>query len=64
LWKSTTSFVGTTASTALLGAAMAGVGLKTNMAVLKGVGMAPFACGFLGASIVAGAGFTASYLFV
>jgi uncharacterized membrane protein YadS len=54
-WKTAVDFVGNTlGSQVLLGTAMAGVGLSTDMAVLKGVGWRPFVVGGLG-SIAMGA---------
>jgi uncharacterized integral membrane protein (TIGR00698 family) len=41
----------------LLGTAMAGVGLSTNLSSLQGVGIKPFVVGFIGASTVAFTGF-------
>jgi uncharacterized membrane protein YadS len=48
-WKFTVDLIGNTlGSQVLLGTAMAGVGLSTDMAVLKGVGWRPFVVGGLG----------------
>lgn len=62
-WKQVTSAIGSTASTQLLGTAMAAVGLSTNFAIFKSVGLKPFAVGFAGAGIVGLTGyFTALFL--
>lgn len=50
------------ASQVLLGTAMAAVGLNTNFAVLKGVGMKPFAVGMAGAVVVGAVGMTLAIL--
>ncbi|GMI54407.1 hypothetical protein TeGR_g2824 [Tetraparma gracilis] len=55
-WKTVVSGVGTTASTALLGTAMAAVGLSTSKESLKGVGAKPFLVGGSGALVVGGTG--------
>lgn len=46
----------------LLGTAMAAVGLNTSFAVLRGVGLKPFAVGLAGALVVGGAGFVLALL--
>lgn len=62
VWQAVTKAVGSTASGSLLGIAMAGVGLSTDIAVLRGVGAAPFITGFAGASIVACTGLLSAIL--
>ena len=42
---------------------MAAVGLNTNFAVLKGVGLKPFAVGMAGALVVGAVGMTLAVLF-
>ncbi|MGE0814547.1 MAG: YeiH family protein [Vicinamibacterales bacterium] len=57
-WAAVTSFVGDTAGARwLLGTAMAAVGLNTNVAVFRGVGLKPFAVGLAGALVVGAVGF-------
>ena len=51
------------ASQVLLGTAMAAVGLNTNFAVFKGVGMKPFAVGMAGALVVGAVGMTMAIIF-
>jgi uncharacterized integral membrane protein (TIGR00698 family) len=51
------------ASQILLGTAMAAVGLNTNFAVFKGVGMKPFAVGMAGALAVGLVGITMAIIF-
>jgi uncharacterized integral membrane protein (TIGR00698 family) len=51
------------ASQILLGTAMAAVGLNTNFAVFKGVGMKPFAVGMAGAVAVGIVGITMAIIF-
>jgi uncharacterized membrane protein YadS len=51
------------ASQILLGTAMAAVGLNTNFAVFKGVGMKPFAVGMAGALVVGAVGMTMAIIF-
>ncbi|WP_223155048.1 YeiH family protein [Alkalibacillus aidingensis] len=46
-WKNLTSSISTFSSTYLLGIAMAGVGLSTNLAVFKGLGYKPFIIGLV-----------------
>jgi len=58
------SFVGNDLSKYALGTAMAGVGLSTNAASLKGVGWRPFAVGGAGALVVGGTGFTVATMMV
>src|SRR5690606_20673762 len=56
-WNGLTSNIGNFwASQVLLGTAMAAVGLNTNFAVFKGVGLEPFAVGLGGALAVGAAG--------
>jgi uncharacterized integral membrane protein (TIGR00698 family) len=50
------------ASQILLGTAMAAVGLNTNFAVFKGVGLKPFAVGMAGALVVGAVGMTMALL--
>ncbi|MEZ5293060.1 MAG: putative sulfate exporter family transporter [Vicinamibacterales bacterium] len=57
-WAAVTSFIGDTAGARwLLGTAMAAVGLNTNVAVFRGVGLKPFAVGLAGALAVGVVGF-------
>jgi uncharacterized integral membrane protein (TIGR00698 family) len=51
------------ASQILLGTAMAAVGLNTNFAVFKGVGLKPFAVGMAGALVVGAVGMTMAIIF-
>jgi uncharacterized membrane protein YadS len=51
------------ASQILLGTAMAAVGLNTNFAVFKGVGLRPFAVGMAGAIVVGAVGVTMALIF-
>ncbi|HYB94257.1 MAG TPA: putative sulfate exporter family transporter [Vicinamibacterales bacterium] len=51
------------ASQILLGTAMAAVGLNTNVAVFKGVGLKPFAVGMAGALVVGAVGMTLAIVF-
>lgn len=51
------------ASQILLGTAMAAVGLNTNFAVFKGVGLKPFAVGMAGAIVVGTVGLTMAIIF-
>jgi uncharacterized membrane protein YadS len=56
-WASLTRDLGDFwASQVLLGTAMAAVGLNTNFAVFKGVGLKPFAVGMAGAVVVGAVG--------
>jgi uncharacterized membrane protein YadS len=56
-WASITKDLGDFwASQVLLGTAMAAVGLNTNFAVFKGVGLKPFAVGMAGALVVGAVG--------
>jgi uncharacterized integral membrane protein (TIGR00698 family) len=56
-WSSLTASLGDFwASRILLGTAMAAVGLSTSFAVFKGVGLKPFAVGFMGAVAVGSVG--------
>ena len=62
-WASLTSDLGDFwASQILLGTAMAAVGLSTNFAVFKGVGLKPFAVGMAGAIVVGAVGMTLAIL--
>lgn len=57
-WKALTTQIGDIwGSRYLLGTAMAGVGLGTNFAVFRGVGIQPFIVGFVGALLVGLVGF-------
>lgn len=58
LYKDAVTFIGSDVSKYALGTAMAGVGLSTNAASLKGVGWKPFAVGGAGALVVGGTGFS------
>jgi uncharacterized membrane protein YadS len=52
-WKKVTNLLGEVwGAHYLLGTAMAGVGLGTNLSAFKGIGMKPFAIGFIGALAV------------
>ncbi|GMI09311.1 hypothetical protein TrVE_jg5825 [Triparma verrucosa] len=64
LYFEAVSFVGSDLSKYALGTAMAGVGLSTDAASLKGVGWKPFAVGGAGALIVGGTGFTIASMIV
>jgi len=62
-FKNAMDLLGNDASKYALGTAMAGVGLSTNAASLRGVGWKPFAVGGAGALVVGGTGYTvASFL--
>lgn len=56
-YQATMDFIGNDISKYALGTAMAGVGLSTSAASLKGVGWKPFAVGASGALVVGGTGF-------
>jgi uncharacterized integral membrane protein (TIGR00698 family) len=63
-WASITKQLGDYwASQILLGTAMAAVGLNTNFAVFKGVGLKPFAVGMAGALVVGIVGMTMAVIF-
>lgn len=63
-WQAIVGAVGdVVASQWLLGTAMAAVGLNTSMAVFRGVGLRPFAVGFVGAVAVGLAGLAAAVVF-
>jgi len=63
-WTSITKSLGDYwASQILLGTAMAAVGLNTNFAVFKGVGLKPFAVGMAGAIAVGAVGMTMAVIF-
>ncbi len=63
-WGSITKQLGDYwASQILLGTAMAAVGLNTNFAVFKGVGMKPFVVGMAGALVVGAVGMTMAIIF-
>ena len=63
-WASITKSLGDYwASQILLGTAMAAVGLNTNFAVFKGVGMKPFAVGMAGALVVGAVGMAMAVIF-
>ena len=63
-WASLTKQLGDYwASQILLGTAMAAVGLNTNFAVFKGVGLKPFAVGMAGALVVGAVGMTMAVIF-
>ena len=62
-WTSLTKDLGDFwASQVLLGTAMAAVGLNTNFAVFKGVGLKPFAVGMAGALVVGAVGMAMAVL--
>jgi uncharacterized integral membrane protein (TIGR00698 family) len=62
-WASLTRDLGDFwASQVLLGTAMAAVGLNTNFAVFKGVGLKPFAVGMAGAVVVGAVGMSLAIL--
>jgi uncharacterized membrane protein YadS len=62
-WASLTRDLGDFwASQIFLGTAMAAVGLSTNFAVFKGVGLKPFAVGMAGALVVGAVGMTLAVL--
>ena len=62
-WASLTKDLGDFwASQVLLGTAMAAVGLNTNFAVFKGVGLKPFAVGMAGALVVGAVGMAMAVL--
>ena len=61
-WASITKDLGDFwASQVLLGTAMAAVGLNTNFAVFKGVGLKPFAVGMAGALVVGAVGLAMAF---
>jgi uncharacterized integral membrane protein (TIGR00698 family) len=63
-WASITKSLGDYwASQILLGTAMAAVGLNTNFAVFKGVGLKPFVVGMAGALVVGVVGITMAVIF-
>ena len=63
-WSSLTAEVGDFwAGRVLLGTAMAAVGLNTSFAVFKGVGVKPFAVGFVGALVVGAVGMMMAIVF-
>lgn len=63
-WTSITKSLGDYwASQILLGTAMAAVGLNTNFAVFKGVGLKPFAVGMAGAFVVGAVGMAMAVIF-
>jgi uncharacterized integral membrane protein (TIGR00698 family) len=63
-WASITKSLGDYwASQILLGTAMAAVGLNTNFAVFKGVGLKPFAVGMAGALVVGAVGMAMAVIF-
>ena len=63
-WTSITKSLGDYwASQILLGTAMAAVGLNTNFAVFKGVGLKPFVVGMAGALVVGAVGMTMAVIF-
>jgi uncharacterized integral membrane protein (TIGR00698 family) len=62
-WKAMTTLIGEHwGSRYLLGTAMAAVGLGTSFSVFKGLGMKPFAVGFVGALLVGAIGLVLSLL--
>lgn len=64
LYTQAVNWIGNDLSKYALGTAMAGVGLSTSTASLKGVGWKPFAVGGAGALVVGGTGFTVATLLV
>eukprot|EP00300_Choanocystis_sp_HF-7_P008486 c15930_g1_i3.p1 GENE.c15930_g1_i3~~c15930_g1_i3.p1 ORF type:complete len:286 (-),score=45.63 c15930_g1_i3:29-886(-) len=60
-WKQIVDVVGTQVAGALMGTAMAAVGLSTNLRSLRGLGVAPFAVGIGGALAVSLTGFCVAY---
>ncbi len=63
-WSKLASLLGDTVGARwLLGTAMAAVGLNTSLAVLKGVGLKPFAVGLAGALVVGSVGLAMALLF-
>ncbi len=63
-WARLTNTIGDTwASRFLLGTAMAAVGLNTNLAVFRGVGLKPFAVGMAGAAAVGAVGLILALVF-
>lgn len=63
-WASITKALGDFwASQVFLGTAMAAVGLNTNFAVFKGVGLKPFVVGMAGAVVVGAVGMTMAIIF-
>lgn len=64
LFSTAMNYIGNDLSKYMLGTAMAGVGLSTNAASLRGVGWKPFAVGGAGALVVGGTGFTVASLVV
>lgn len=61
-FRNVMDLLGNDASKYALGTAMAGVGLSTNAASLRGVGWKPFAVGGAGALVVGGTGYTVASL--
>jgi uncharacterized membrane protein YadS len=62
-WRTITVQIGDVwGSRYLLGTAMAAVGLGTSLSVFKGVGLKPFAVGFVGAIVVGAVGFVMALL--
>lgn len=62
MFQQAMNFIGGDISKYALGTAMAGVGLSTNTASLKGVGLKPFAVGASGALVVGATGFAVASL--
>eukprot|EP00697_Spironema_sp_BW2_P017069 gnl/Spiro4/8612_TR4512_c0_g1_i1.p1 gnl/Spiro4/8612_TR4512_c0_g1~~gnl/Spiro4/8612_TR4512_c0_g1_i1.p1 ORF type:complete len:350 (+),score=59.58 gnl/Spiro4/8612_TR4512_c0_g1_i1:531-1580(+) len=58
-WRDAVKFIGDDVSFICLGTAMAAIGLNTDLAVLRGVGVRPFAVGLGGALLVATSGYGA-----
>lgn len=61
-WKSGCNFLANDCGRVLLGSAMAAVGLNINVAVLRGIGFAPFFVGFAGSVVVGTVGFVMAML--
>lgn len=63
VWQQLYGSVSTVSATFLLGAAMAGVGLSTDLKKLKGLGMKPFFIGLIAALSVSLVSFLLVYFF-
>ena len=63
MWKEGADWLGAVLGTkVLLGTGLAAVGLSVNFAAFAGAGVAPFAVGAAGASIVGGVGLSVALL--